>query len=45
MAYTGIPNAISTAIMSVSTNKYVILLLMNVVLLIVGTFLDIPPPA
>ena len=43
MAYTGIPNAISTAIMSVSTNKYVILLLMNVVLLIVGTFLDITP--
>ena len=39
----GIPNAISTAIMSVSTNKYVILLLMNVVLLIVGTFLDITP--
>lgn len=43
MAYTGIPNAISNAIMSVSTNKYVILLLMNVVLLIVGTFLDITP--
>lgn len=43
MAYTGIPNAISTTIMSVSTNKYVILLLMNVVLLIVGTFLDITP--
>ena len=43
MAYTGIPNAISNAIMSVSDNKYVILLLMNVVLLIVGTFLDITP--
>lgn len=43
MAYTGIPAAISNAIMSISTNKYVILLLMNLVLLVVGMFLDITP--
>ena len=43
MAYSGIPAAISSAIMSVSTNKYVILLLMNIILLIVGMFMDITP--
>ena len=43
MAHTGIPAAISNAIMSISTNKYVILLLMNLVLLVVGMFLDITP--
>ena len=44
MAYSGIPAAISEGIMSISTNKYVILLLMNVILLVVGTFMD-PTPA
>ncbi len=43
MAYSGIPAAISSAIMSVSSNKYVIFLLMNVILLIVGMFMDITP--
>ncbi|MCI8949893.1 MAG: TRAP transporter large permease [Lachnospiraceae bacterium] len=43
MAYTGIPAAISNAIMLVSSNKFVILFLMNVVLLVVGMFLDITP--
>ncbi len=43
MAYTGIPTAISNAVLSVSSNKIVILLLMNVVLLIIGTFLDATP--
>ena len=43
MAYSGIPAAISTAIMSVSENPYVIFLLMNVILLIVGMFMDITP--
>ena len=43
MAYSGIPAAISTAIMSVSSNKYVILLLMNVILLVIGMFMDITP--
>ena len=43
MAYSGIPAAISSAIMAVSSNKYVVLLLMNVILLIVGMFMDITP--
>lgn len=43
MAYSGIPAAISTAIMSVSTNKYVIFFLMNLILLVVGMFMDITP--
>lgn len=43
MAYSGIPAAISTAIMSVSTNKYVIFFLMNVILMVVGMFMDITP--
>lgn len=43
MAYSGIPAAISSGIMAISTNKYVIFLLMNVILLIVGMFMDITP--
>lgn len=43
MSYTGIPVAISNALLSVSDNKYVIFLLMNIILLIVGTFMDITP--
>lgn len=43
MAYSGIPAAISEGIMSISTNKFVILLLMNVILLVIGTFMDITP--
>lgn len=43
MAYTGIPQAISDAMLSISGNPIVILLLMNLVLLIVGTFMDITP--
>ncbi len=43
MAYSGIPNAISEGLMSISENKYVILLLINVILLIVGMFMDITP--
>lgn len=43
MAYSGIPAAISAGIMSISTNKFVIFLLMNVILLIVGMFMDITP--
>lgn len=43
MAYTGIPAAISSGIMAISTNRLVILLLMNVILLIVGMFMDITP--
>lgn len=43
MAYTGIPQAISNAILSVSDNQIIILLIMNLTLLIVGTFMDLTP--
>lgn len=43
MAYSGIPAAISTGLMSISTNKYVIFLLMNIILMVVGMFMDITP--
>lgn len=43
MAYSGIPAAISSALLSVSANKYVIFILMNVILLIIGMFMDITP--
>ena len=43
MAYSGIPAAISNGIMSISTNKYVIFFLMNVILMVVGMFMDITP--
>ncbi len=43
MSYTGIPAAISSALMSVSNNRYVLLLIMNVFLLVMGCFLDLTP--
>ena len=43
MAFTNIPEAVSSAMLAVSTNKYVILLMINVILLIVGTFMDMTP--
>ncbi len=43
MAYTGIPGYISQALLSISDNKYIILLIMNVLLLIIGTFMDLTP--
>ena len=43
MSYSGIPAAISSALMSISSNRYVILLIMNVFLLIMGCFLDLTP--
>lgn len=43
MAYSGIPAAISEALLSVTSNKVVILILMNVILLVIGTFMDITP--
>lgn len=45
MAYSGIPSAISNALMSVSNNKIVIFIFMNIILLVVGMFLDITPAA
>lgn len=43
MAYSGIPTAISTAMLSLTDNKYIIFLLMIIVLLVIGTFMDITP--
>ncbi|OON85245.1 hypothetical protein BXO88_13335 [Oribacterium sp. C9] len=43
MSYTGIPAAISAGLMSISNNRYVILFIMNLFLLIMGMFLDLTP--
>lgn len=43
MAYTGIPQAVTQLLLTVSENPIIILLLMNIILLIVGTFMDITP--
>ena len=43
MAFTGIPDMIANAILGLTTNKYLILLLINVLLLVVGTFMDVTP--
>ena len=43
MAFTNIPSAVSSGLLSVSDNKYVIFLMINVILLVVGTFMDMTP--
>lgn len=43
MSYSGIPAAISQGLMSISNNRYVLLLIMNVFLLVMGMFLDLTP--
>ena len=43
MAFTGIPTAVSEAMLGISTNRYVILFIINILLLIVGTFMDMTP--
>ncbi len=43
MSYSGIPAAISAGLMSISNNRYVILLIMNLFLLVMGMFLDLTP--
>lgn len=43
LSFTGIPQALSEAILGISTNPIVILLLINIILLIVGTFMDMAP--
>lgn len=43
MAFTGLPEAISGVMLGISNNKYVILFIINVILLIVGTFMDMTP--
>jgi TRAP-type uncharacterized transport system fused permease subunit len=44
MSYTKIPALVASAILGMTDNQYVILLIMNVILLIVGCFMD-PTPA
>ena len=43
MSFTGLPEAISHMVLGISNNKYVILLILNIFLLIVGTFMDMAP--
>lgn len=43
MAFTGIPQMIGNSLLSVTTNPIIILLIMNIILLISGTFMDVTP--
>ena len=43
MAFIQIPQAVSSALLQITENRYVILLLMNAILLICGTFMDVTP--
>ncbi|MDY4969899.1 MAG: TRAP transporter large permease [Lachnospiraceae bacterium] len=43
MAFTNIPALVSAGLLSISNNKIVILLMINVILLVVGTFMDMTP--
>ncbi len=44
MAFTGIPDMIANAVLGITDNKIIIFLLINIILLVVGTFMD-PTPA
>ena len=43
MAFTGIPQMIGESLLSITDNPIIILLIMNVILLISGTFMDVTP--
>ncbi len=43
LAYSGLPGAIADSLLTISDNPILLLLLINVVLLIIGAFLDITP--
>lgn len=43
LAYSQIPQHITTLLLNVSDNKYVIFFIINILLLIVGTFMDMTP--
>lgn len=43
MAFTGIPTAISNGLLGLTDNKYIILFIINILLLFVGTFMDMTP--
>jgi tripartite ATP-independent transporter DctM subunit len=43
MAFTGIPSALTALILSISENPIVVLLIINLLLLVIGCFMDIGP--
>ncbi|WP_077613104.1 TRAP transporter large permease [Clostridium sp. Marseille-P2415] len=43
MSFTGIPDAIAGGVLSISDNKIIVLLTINLLLLFVGTFMDLTP--
>ncbi|MDK7050216.1 TRAP transporter large permease [Aerococcus sanguinicola] len=43
MAFTGIPQAIAGALLSITENPLAIMLIINIILLISGTFMDVTP--
>ncbi|MCI6005496.1 MAG: TRAP transporter large permease [Blautia sp.] len=43
MAFTNIPTLVSNGLLALSNNKFVILFLINIILLVVGTFMDMTP--
>jgi tripartite ATP-independent transporter DctM subunit len=43
MTFASIPDTVAEMIMGLSNDKYVILLLINIILLVVGTFMDMAP--
>ena len=43
LSFTGLPQAISSLLLGISDNRIVILLIINITLLIVGTFMDMAP--
>ncbi len=43
MAFTQVPQAVSDALLGITNNQYAILLIMNLILLIAGTFMDVTP--
>ena len=43
LAYTNIPQIFSSAVLGISENPLTVLLLMNIILLLVGTFMDMTP--
>lgn len=43
MTFTGLPDLIANALLGLTNNKYVILMIINIFLLFVGTFMDITP--
>ena len=43
MAFTQVPQAVSAALLGITDNQVAILLIMNVILLVAGTFMDVTP--